>query len=147
VMMNLQELQTLRHYDLPIKLFVLNNQGYLSMRLTQQGLFGRLVAEGPATGVSFPDFIRLGQAFDLPSVRLEGSDLDRGLRAVLDRPGPALCEVMLDPEQGFEPKSSSRILEDGRIVSPPLEDMAPFLSREELAENMLPPPKGERPSG
>jgi acetolactate synthase-1/2/3 large subunit len=137
IMLNLQELQTIAHARLPIKVFVLNNRGYLSIRTTQNNFFKRLTGAGPESGVSFPDFIALGKAFGLPTRSLSGPQFPDALQEVLDAPGPALCEIVLDETQGFEPRASSRQLEDGRIVSAPLEDMYPFLDRDELARNML----------
>lgn len=138
--MNVQELQTLAHHRFPIKLVVLNNGGYLSVRQTQAGFFnGFFVGAGPGSGVSFPDHVKLAEAYGLPAVRLDGMDFREGFRRFLAAEGPGVCEVMLDPAQGFEPKVSSRRLPDGRLISSPLEDMAPFLSREELAENMIVP--------
>lgn len=139
VMMNLQELQTVSHYKWPIKLFVLNNGGYLSIRQTQSAFFKKIVGCGLASGVSFPDFQRVGDAFNLKTNRLERADFRAGLRETLASEGPELCEVILDQAQGFEPKLSSRKLEDGKMISSPLEDMAPFLPREELRQNMLVP--------
>jgi len=137
---NIQELQTIKHHHLPIKIFILNNDGYLSMRLTQGGFFkGNFIGEGPRSGVSFPDFAKVAAAYGLPSTRLEQGDFGAALDEFLRIPGPALCEVVLDRAQGFEPRLSSRQLPDGRIVTAPYEDMAPFLSREELAENMIAP--------
>lgn len=137
-MLNIQELQTIAHHRLPIKVFLLNNGGYLSIRMTQGNFFkGNFVGEGPRSGVSFPDFVRVAEAFGLKSARLEGKDFEEGLDAFLASEGPGLCEVMLDPDQQFEPKLSSRQLPDGKIVSASLEDMAPFLDREELESNML----------
>ncbi|MDD5466185.1 MAG: thiamine pyrophosphate-binding protein [Anaerolineales bacterium] len=135
--LNIQELQTLAHHRLNLKLFVLNNGGYLSIRSTQRNFFDHLVGESPASGLTFPDAVKVGGAYGLPATRLHGADFAAALRQVLAAPGPALCEVMLDPQQGFEPRISSRQLPDGRIVSTPLEDMYPFLEREELAANML----------
>lgn len=137
--LNIQELQTLAHHRLPVKLFVLNNNGYLSIRLTQDNFFKRRVGEGSKSGVSFPDACRVAAAYGLPAFRLEYENL-ADLAKVLATDGPVVCEVMLDPDQGFEPKLGSRQLADGRIVSSSLEDMAPLLSPEELAENMLVPP-------
>jgi acetolactate synthase-1/2/3 large subunit len=135
--MNIQELQTVAHNKLPVKIIVLNNAGYLSIRSTQGNFFGRLTGESPASGVSFPDFVKVGCAYGIPSVRVESpADLQK-LRSAIDADGPALIEVMLDPEQGFEPRSRSKAMPDGTIVSPPLEDMYPFLSPEELAENTI----------
>lgn len=137
--LNIQELQTVIHYQLPLKIFVLNNNGYLSIRTSQKGFFGGVVGEGPESDVTFPDFIKLAQAYGFQTQRLDSADFEIGLRDVLSAKGPVLCEVMLDPAQGFEPRQSSRPLPDGRIVSAPLEDMFPFLERDELASNMLIP--------
>jgi acetolactate synthase-1/2/3 large subunit len=133
--LNIQELQTVVHLQLPVKILVLNNGGYLSIRSTQKNFFGRLMGESPTSGVSFPDFLKVGEAYGIPSLRVErAADMGK-LRAALDAPGPALVEVMLDPAQEFEPRSRSKVMPDGTIVSPPLEDMYPFLSAEELAAN------------
>jgi acetolactate synthase-1/2/3 large subunit len=138
--LNIQELQTIKHHNLPIKIFVLNNDGYLSMRLTQGGFFkGNFIGESPRSGISFPDYAKVAAAYGLPSMRIDEADFGPALDKFLAIPGPALCEVLLDRAQGFEPRLSSRQLPDGRIVTAPFEDMAPFLSREELAENMLVP--------
>ena len=139
IQMNVQELQTVAHHRLPIKIFVLNNGGYLSMRQSQTAFFKRLIGEGPQSGVSFPDMARLARAYGLPGVRLERGDLAAGIDYVLDTEGPCLAEVVLDPEQGFEPKLSAKQLPNGTIVSPPLEDMAPFLHKDELRGNLLVP--------
>jgi len=137
IMMNLQELQTIAHYRLPIKIFVLNNRGYLSIRTTQKNFFGRLAGEGPDSGVSFPDFVAVAVAFGIPARRLAGADFADQLAELLATDGPCLCDVVLDESQGFEPRSSSRKLDDGSIVSPPLEDMFPFLDRDELTANTI----------
>jgi acetolactate synthase-1/2/3 large subunit len=137
LMLNLQELQTVAHHRLPVKIIVMNNDGYLSQRSTQKSFFNCMIGEGPASGVSFPDMVKVGQAFGLPSIRLENPVFLPALQQFLAAPGPGLANVILDRDQMFEPKLSSRKLEDGRMVTAKLEDMAPFLSREELAENML----------
>ena len=137
--LNIQELQTIVHYQLPITIFVLNNNGYLSIRTSQKAFFGEVVGESPESDVTFPDYIRLSKAYGIHAERLARADFVEGLREVLATRGPFLCEVMLDPAQGFEPRQSSRSLPDGRIVSAPLEDMFPFLERDELASNMLIP--------
>jgi acetolactate synthase-1/2/3 large subunit len=141
IMLNLQELQTIAGNRLPIKLIVLNNNGYSSIRQTQQNYFpDNVVGCGPESGLTFPDFMKLGAAFGF-EVRRCASHLDLAamIHDTLTSEGPQLLEVMLDPEQPFSPKLSSRQLEDGRMVSSPLEDLAPFLSRTELAQNMLIP--------
>jgi len=135
--LNIQELQTIKHHQLPIKLFVLNNGGYLSMRATQSNFFGRLTGAGPTSGVSFPDFVKVGCAYGIPSMRIDrAADMPR-VQEALDQPGPALIEVMLDPKQEFEPRIKSKQLPDGKIVTPALEDMYPFLDADELASNII----------
>jgi acetolactate synthase-1/2/3 large subunit len=144
VMMNLQELQTIVGQRLPVKLFILNNDGYHSIRQTQQNYFpDNVVGCGPESGVTFPDFIKLGEAFGFPVSRIAAhADMEAGIRAALATNGPSLTEVILDKAQPFAPKLSSRRLEDGSMVTSALEDLAPFLSREEMADNMLIPLAG-----
>jgi len=141
VMLNLQELQTIRGYDLPVKVFVLNNDGYHSIRQTQRNFFpGNDVGSGPESGVTFPSFERLAHGFELPFHRCaEHATLAATICATLAEPGPAICEIVLDLSQPFAPKVSSKRLPDGRMVTAPLEDMAPFLPREEFLSNMLVP--------
>jgi acetolactate synthase-1/2/3 large subunit len=137
IQMNIQELQTVIHHRLPLKIFVLNNSGYLSMRMTQSGFFGRLTGESAATGTSFPNMVKIGCANGIPSIRIDcASQLDQVDRA-LAADGPALIDVVLDPNQEFEPRSKARQLPDGKIVSPTLEDMYPFLDNTELMDNVI----------
>lgn len=136
--MNIQELQTLVGYKLPVKLFVLNNGGYLSIRQTQTGFFnGRRIGEGPETGVTFPQMVEVAAAYRIPSFTIQTADDFGTIEDELAKPGPALFDVHLDAAQGFEPRLRSRILPDGRILTPNLEDMYPFLSPEELKSNMF----------
>ncbi|HWG16231.1 MAG TPA: thiamine pyrophosphate-binding protein [Acidobacteriaceae bacterium] len=136
--MNIQELQTVVTHRLPVKIFVLGNGGYLSIRQTQNGFFqGRLIGTGATSGISFPDMMKVGAAYGIPSFRVERmSDLEM-VKAQLAVPGPSLFDVQFDVAQEFEPRLRSRILPDGKIQTPNLEDMYPFLPPEELAENML----------
>jgi acetolactate synthase I/II/III large subunit len=135
--LNIQELQTVRHHQLPVKLFVMDNRGYLSIRSTQQNFFGATIGSGPSDGVSFPDYSAVAAAYGIPALRLvEPAALDETIAEVLEAEGPVVCQVVLDPEQGFEPRVKSRAMPDGTIVSPALEDMFPFLDRAELARNM-----------
>jgi len=138
IMMNLQELQTISGKALPIKVFVLNNDGYHSIRQTQENYFpDNVVGCGPDSGLTFPEFARLAEGFALPASRIsDHAGLRDGVRAALAGQTPHLCEVMIDKNQVFAPKLASRKLEDGTMVTAALEDMAPFLSREELADNM-----------
>jgi acetolactate synthase-1/2/3 large subunit len=137
--MNVQELATVRHHRLPIKLFVWNNDGYLSIRATQQRFFeGRLIGTDNTSGLSFPDLEKIAAAYGIGYRRIAGtSDLDAGLRAVLATPGPVLCEVMCLRDQEIVPTVASERQPDGTMISRPLEDMYPFLDRDELAAEML----------
>lgn len=137
IQLNIQELQTIVHHQLPVKIFVLDNGGYLSIRQTQSNFFGKLVGESPASGISFPDMTRVAAAYGLPAVRIESSRQFAAIDSVLAAAGPALCHVRLDPAQEFEPRLKSRQLPDGKLVSPNLEDMYPFLPPEELEANLL----------
>ncbi len=141
IMLNLQELQTIRGYDLPIKIFLLNNDGYHSIRQTQRNFFpGNDVGSGPESGVTFPSFERVAHGFDIQFFRCsDHTALPATICATLASQGPAICEIVLDLAQPFAPKVSSKRLPDGRMVTAPLEDMAPFLPREELLDNMLVP--------
>ena len=112
------------------------------MRLTEQNLFkDGMVGVGPETGdLGFPDFSKLAYAYGIPySAVHTNNELADGIRAVLEAPGFQMCEVFVDTIQKFEPKSATIKRADGSLVSPPLEDLAPFISREELAENMYIP--------
>jgi acetolactate synthase-1/2/3 large subunit len=142
IQMNIQELQTIAHHQLPIKVFVLNNCGYLSIRTTQRAFFGNFVGSHPESGVTCPNFVALAEAYGIAGLRICEHGFDDAIRRVLVCPDPALCDVIVDPEQSFEPRSSSRQLPDGSIVSAALEDMFPFLDRDELDANMAGPSVG-----
>lgn len=139
IMLNLQELQTIAGLGLPVKVFVLNNSGYHSIRQTQNAFFaGRIVGCGTDSGLSFPDFSRVAYAFGYPFERCANhADLPGAIARTLASEGPAMCEIVLDLEQQFAPKLSSKKLADGSMVAASLEDMSPFLSREELQSNMI----------
>jgi acetolactate synthase-1/2/3 large subunit len=139
MMMNLQELQTVIHHRLPIKLFIFNNDGYLMIKHTQNNLFsGRHVAVDNSNGVSCPNFSALAVAFGMPAFQIRTwEDVDRILPLVQAEVGPVVIEVFTHPEQLFSPKLSLAPAADGTIVSPPLEDLSPLLPRDELRENML----------
>lgn len=134
VMMNIQELATVAHNKLDLKLFILNNNGYLSIRQTQRNLFQPpFIGIDSESGVGFPDFGKLADAFGIRYFKIDKEAFaDSVLEEVLNCNGPCICEAVVDPDQNFEPKSSSKVLPDGRIVSPSLDDMAPFLEREEF---------------
>ena len=139
MMMNLQELQTIVHHNLPIKIVVFNNDGYLMIKHTQKALFkGHYSGTDEKSGVSCPDFSKVAAAFGLPSFQIRTwDDFDTVIPKVQAFDGPLICEVFMHPEQLFVPKLSLAIQEDGTLVSPPLEDLSPLLPREELAAAML----------
>lgn len=138
--MNLQELQTIVQNRFPIKIFVINNEGYHSIRQTQMNFFGEpLVGVGPESGdLSFPDLEKLAWAYGIPyAVCRDSASLGEDIGRVLNQPGAVICQVFATKKQYTQPKTASRRLPDGRMVSAPLEDMYPFLEREELKENMV----------
>jgi acetolactate synthase-1/2/3 large subunit len=139
LMMNLQELATAAHYKLPLKIFVLNNEGYVSIRQTQENFFeSRYVACDAKSGVGFPDFVKVAAAFGLHTETIEGiAGMKEKIAGVLAVKGPVLCEVKLPADYKFMPKLSSEKKPDGSMVSKPLEDLWPFLTREEYQSNML----------
>lgn len=143
IMMNLQELQTIVSHRMPIKIFMINNGGYHSIRQTQTNLFNGepLVGIGvDSFDLSFPDFKRLAAAFGIAYKRIEhNSDIDKVVQEALDFRGPVFTEVFVSLDQPFEPSNAARKHPDGSISSPPLEDMKPFLSDEEMDENMYIP--------
>ena len=139
IMMNLQELETIKYNNLPIKLFVLNNSGYSSIRQTQRNFFkGHMTGSGNDSGVSVPQFYNIAKGFNLNATKIdEAKNLNAQIKEVLEIDGFVLCEAMLQQEYSFSPKLSSKKLDDGTMVSPSLEDMFPFISREEYQENIF----------
>lgn len=143
IMMNLQELMTVITNRLPVKIFLINNKGYHSIRLTQNNLFKEKtkIGIGPESGdLSFPEFKKIADAFGYRYFSASTNDEMRKIvDGVLSLEGAVFCEIFTDTEQVWEPKSSTKRLEDGTLVSPPLEDLAPFLPREELEKIMFIP--------
>ena len=138
MMLNLQELQTIAHHKLPIKIFVFNNDGYLMIKHTQNALFkSGYVGTDKASGISCPDFKKIGAAFNLPTYEIHGwEECDSILERVQSAKGPLICEVFMHPEQLFSPKLSLVVREDGSLVSPPLEDLSPLLPRGVIEQAM-----------
>ena len=141
IMMNLQELQTILTNRLPIKIFLINNEGYHSIRQTQNNLFSEhsKIGIGPESGdLTFPNFRKLAEAFGYPYLEAHSNaQMKVAVKEALEMEGAVFCEIFVSTEQVFEPKSATKRLEDGTLVSPPLEDLAPFLDREEFQRNML----------
>ena len=138
IQMNLQELQTIISNRLPIKIFVINNEGYQSIRITQTNIFNKnFCGIGPESNdISFPSMEKLAVAYGYPYYRIDSNKNMGIIDTVLGSEGCAICEVFVNTEQFFEPKSATKKLEDGSLYSPPLEDLAPFLDRDELKRNM-----------
>ncbi len=143
--LNIQELQVLKEFQFPVKLFVWNNDGYLSIRATQSRIFeGRLYGTDKTNGVSLPDTRKIAEAYGLPYVKIEGSEnLGEKIGQVLAMHGPVVCEVMCIRDQEIVPTTSSKKLPDGRMVSKPLEDLYPFLDRETFRKEMVIEPLSE----
>jgi acetolactate synthase-1/2/3 large subunit len=137
--LNIQELQTIVHHKYPIKMFIINNEGYLSIRTTQTRFFeNRLLGEGNTSGVSFPDLQKIAIAYGIRYYCIHNNnELDAILGIVLEYDGPVICEIITPPDQEIIPTIASQKQEDGSMVSKPLEDMYPFLDRKEFALNMV----------
>ncbi|MBA2271766.1 MAG: thiamine pyrophosphate-binding protein [Chthoniobacterales bacterium] len=135
---NIQELLTAKYYELPLKIFILSNNGYSSIRATQNSLFeGRLVGADPSSGVGTMDFEKLAALYGFSYSRIKNNEqIADGATAALAGPGACICEVKVSPNQSVTPKASAFRREDGTFESRPLEDMSPFLPREEVAWNM-----------
>lgn len=132
IMMNIQELQTIKHYNLPIKIFILNNDGYISIKQTQNNFFeGHMVGSGRDSGVSMPDFNKVANAFGIDSVEIsdymDDKDLEKQINAVLESKEAVICNVILEDDYIFIPKLLAKKLDDGTMVSPSFENMYPFI--------------------
>ena len=139
MMLNLQELQTIVHHKLPIKIFIFNNDGYLMIKHTQNAMFKTgYVGTDKASGISCPDFAKIAAAFEIPAFQIRNWDeCDEKIEKVQSAISPVICEVFMHPEQLFAPKLSLVAKEDGTLVSPPLEDLSPLLKRNVLERAML----------
>ncbi len=138
--MNIQELETVQRLNLPVKFFVINNGGFASIRSSQQSYFHRLTAADATSGLTLPDLVEVAKAYGLATVRIsDPRTMREQVCQVLRTPGPVLCDVMTIPDEPREPRVSAMQRPDGSMVSKPLEDMWPFLPREELLANMIIP--------
>jgi acetolactate synthase-1/2/3 large subunit len=144
-MFNIQELATVKHFNLPIKFFILNNEGYASIRASQASFFGSaLLGCDESTGLLIPDLCKVATSFGIGAARIAGQqDLREQVRNVLNMPGPVVCDVQVIPDEVRGPRLSSMQRPDGSMVSKPLEDLWPFLPREEFLANMIVPPLEE----
>lgn len=139
LMLNIQELATVMHHRLPIKLFILNNGGYLTIKQTQElGFENRIMGATKESGLSFPDMLKIAEAHEIPAIRLHSQKgLREQVRQVLDQPGPFICEIMMAHDQEQIPKAINRRLSDGTLRQTTLEDLYPFLDPKEVEENMI----------
>ena len=143
--LNIQELETVNRLGLPIKFFVLCNDGYASIMAMQNNYFqGRFVGSEQSSGLTFPNIIRIAKAYGLQTAEIKNHHkINRRVQEVLDHPGPVICAVKTSPEEKTAPRVTSVQRADGIIVSKPMEDMAPPLGREEFLSNMIIPPLAE----
>ena len=138
--MNVQELETIRRLGLSIKLFVVDNAGYGSIRASQRGYFGRLTGADATSGLTLPDVVRVAEAYGLPGRRVSAPEgLRETVRAVLASPGPEVCVVEVPPDEPRAPRVTSVQRPDGSMETTPLEDLWPFLPRDELKANLIEP--------
>jgi acetolactate synthase-1/2/3 large subunit len=139
MMLNLQELQTIAHHQLPIKIFIFNNNGYLMIKHTQRALFkSNNIGTDRASGVSCPDYDKIGRAFGFPTYQIrQWSECDTVLSEIMSQKGPLICEVFMHEDQLFSPKLSLAVGDDNSLISPPLEDLSPLISRNILEDAML----------
>lgn len=148
IMMNLQELQTILTNHLPVKIFLINNNGYHSIRITQNNLFAHhsRVGIGPESNdLSFPQYEKIANAFGYRYLSAHSNaEMVSVVDEALKTDGSVFCEIFTGTDQVWEPKSSTKKLADGTLVSPPLEDLAPFLPREELEKIMIVPMVDDR---
>ena len=137
--LNIQELETIHRLQIPVKFFYLNNQGYLSIKNTQINYFNsRFVATDASSGLTMPDIQKIAWAYGIPCNRINTHDeLEKGIEEALAGDGPFICEVMIDPAEQVAPKVKSMLGANGKMISKPLEDLAPFLDRAEFLENMI----------
>jgi acetolactate synthase-1/2/3 large subunit len=136
--MNIQELETVKRLKLPITFFVMNNQGYASIRSSQMGYFGRLTGADQTSGLTLPDIVKIAEAYGLKTARISNPrNLREQIRNVIDQDGPMICDVMVIPDEARSPRVSSYQKPDGSMASKPLEDMWPFLDRDEFLSNMM----------
>jgi acetolactate synthase-1/2/3 large subunit len=143
--LNIQELETLARLQLPIKIFILNNQGYASIRTSQSRYFGRLTGADATSGLTLPSLGKVVTAYQLPIMQIKDqSNLVEQVREVLNTSGPVVCEVVTPPDEPRAPSLASMQRSDGTMVSKPLEDLWPFMDRQEFLANMIIPPIEEQ---
>jgi len=143
--LNIHELATVAWHNLPIKFFILNNDGYASIRASQTNFFGQPnIGCDESTGLQLPDFCEVARAYGLKTATIEGqTNLGQQVREVLQMPGPVVCDVKVIPDELRAPRVTSVQRTDGSFMSKPLEDLWPLLDRDEFKKNMIIPPLSE----
>jgi len=138
LMMNIQELQTVVHNNLPIKIFVFNNNGYSTMRETQKAYFEGLIGAEKESGVSFPDLVKVAQSFNIKTKKIMTQEnLEKEIEEILNYPGPFFCDINVSESQQVMPKQGAFRRPDGKPVPRPIEDMLPYIEREEFEKEMI----------
>jgi acetolactate synthase-1/2/3 large subunit len=138
IQMNLQELQTVVYHQLPIKIFLLNNNGYMAIRTTQMNYFKDFYGTDSKHGIGFPNIQKIAKAYGIPSIKITNQkNLSQKIKKILNQSGPTICEILMPENQQLIPKLTAVMKPDGTFLNKPLEDMYPFLDRKEFFENML----------
>jgi len=143
--LNIQELETIRRLNLPIKFFIINNGGYSSIMATQRNYFdGRYTGSEKGSNLTLPDILRVAEAYSIKNEKIKNhSHIERKVKKVIETEGPCICEVMVSPLQPTMPRVKSHVKPDGSMVTLPMEDLWPFLPREEFFKHMIIPPLEE----
>ena len=132
--MNIQEFATIMHEKLPIKVFIFNNGGYLTIKQTQElGFKGRIMGSNKASGISFPNYKKTAESYKIGYIKIKNNkNLEVEVSKFINKPGPGICELMMSPNQPQVPKAINKRLPSGEIEPSKLDDLFPFLSRERL---------------
>jgi acetolactate synthase-1/2/3 large subunit len=136
-MFNIQELQTVSHYKIPMKIFILENQGYLTMKIMQKKNFKRLVGSTKGSGISFPNFKKIAKTFNLKYFKLQKNSIENQIKKIINLSTAALIEVNMPPEQPLIPRTQNKLLADGTFYTPRLDDLYPHLSNSNLKNERL----------
>jgi|TARA_B110000259_G_scaffold2368_1_gene2810 acetolactate synthase-1/2/3 large subunit len=138
IQMNIQELATIKHHKIPIKIFIYNNGGYLTIKQTQQhGFNGRIMGSDKSSGISFPDYKKISEAHEIDYIKIENNtNLDKKIKSILKNKKPLICELFMDHNQDQKPKAINKRLPNGKTIPTTFEDMYPFLEENTIKENL-----------
>ena len=132
LMFNIQELQTISQYKIPMKIFIIENEGYLTMKLMQKKNFNRFVGSNKVSGISFPSFEAIGKVFNFKYFKLKKNIMEKQIKKIISIQEPVLIEVNMPPNQQLIPRIQNKLLSNGSFFTPKLDDLYPFLSKKEL---------------